>query len=364
MYMPKNIAMQTLRIDTRLNETEILWYVIEHPLSTSTEIARRDGYLKNTNQTQNYLNRLVKENIVCKVHWWEKMVYFVPGLIDCTIMVTGNYLRIKEIVFSKLNQIDFEIPKIKEFMKYYGIKDFTAIPKNAFSKRSIGNEPGLQDCKEPIFQIVLKHLKKIFLETAIRIIENNRAEKNHINELRCSSKRQFRESHLFGLFVELNTFLEKYPFDKQTVFDHLVLMKKSHELDLDYQAAKKFYSDLTRNTPHSSYFVRIMTIEKMGFKGEFASNNGITLDAVTKKIKKFQDSIGKPNWDLLNRYRVVEDATDPLNSYSDDISWLSHVVDARDDLTLSRYTYDEKSKTKKDKVQKRIRCVFPEMQIY
>jgi len=359
--MKKNVS---LRKDTRLNETKIIWHVIEHPFSTLTEIARRDGYLKNTAQTKNDLARLVKETIVCKAHWWEQTVYFVPGLIDCTIMVTASYLRLKEIVFSKLNQMDFEIPEIKEFMRYYGIKDFTAIPKKVFSKSPIGNEPGLQDYKEPIFQIVLKYLKKIFVETNIRIIENNRAEKNQINELRCSSKRQFRESRLFGLFVELNAFLEKYSFDKQTGFDHLVLIKKSYDLDLDYRAVKKFYSDLTHNAPHSSYFVRIMTIEKMGFKGEFASNNEITLDVVTKIIKKFQGRIGKPNWDLLYRYRMVEDATGPLNSYSGDISWLSHIVDARDDLSLSRFTDDEESIIKKAKVQKRIRRVFPEMQIY
>ena len=359
--MKKNISSHTV---ARPKGTNIVWYLIEHPLSTLTEIAKRDGYLKNTNQTKNELARYVKENIICKVHWWEKTVYFVPETIDCTIMVTVNYLRIKEIVFSKLNQMDFEIPEIKEFMKYYGIKDFTAIPKMAFSKRPIGYEPDLENCREATYQIVLKCLKIIFLKTHLRIIENNHAEKNHINEIRCSSKRQFRESRLFDLFVDLKTFFEKYSFDQPTDFDHQVLIEKAHELDLDYQAAKKFYSDLTHNARHSSYFVSAMTADKMGNKGEFAANNGITMAAMTKTIKKFQNDKGKPDWDLLYRYRIVEDATDPLNTNCDDISWLSYVVEGRDDLNLTRLGDGRESKIKKENVQKRIKRVFPEMQIY
>lgn len=358
--MKKNISSHTV---ARPKGTDIVWYLIEHPLSTLTEIAKRDGYLKNTDQTKNKLVRYVKENIICKVHWWEKTVYFVPETTDCTIMVTVNYLRIKEIVFSKLNQMDFEIPEIKEFMKYYGIKDFTAISKKIFCKRPLVKNSGIVDYKVTIDQCIVKYLKIIFLQTHIRIIENNRAGQNHVNEIRCSSKKQFRESYLYRLFVELKTFLEKY-FDKEADFDHQVLIEIARELDLDYQAARKFYSDLTHNALHSSFHTSAITADKMGCKKEFASNNDIKMSAMTKTIKKFQNNKGKPDWDLLYRYRRIEDASGPLNGYTEDISWLSYVDDARNDLNLTRFKNDEEFKIKKDKVHKRIKRVFPEMQIY
>ena len=77
--MKKNV---TLRIEARLNETGILWHVVENPFSTLTEIARRKGYLTNTSQTKKYLEKLVKENIICRAHWWETPVYFVPEFVE------------------------------------------------------------------------------------------------------------------------------------------------------------------------------------------------------------------------------------------------------------------------------------------
>ena len=88
------------------------------------------------------------------------------------------------------------------------------------------------------------------------------------------------------------------------------------------------------------------------------------MSAMTKTIKKFQDDKGKPNWDLLYRYRMVEDASGPLNDYTEDISWLLYVDDARDDLNLTRYADNIEATSKKEEVQKRIKRVFPEMQIF
>jgi len=197
--------------------------------------------------------------------------------------------------------------------------------------------------------------------THIRIIENNHSKKNYIKRFH-PQRRQLRESRLFDLLVELKELLENS--DKNTDYDYSTLMNKADEIDRKYRAIKKFYSNLTHNGRHSSYNVDAMIADKMGYKAEFASKYGLEIDTLTKIIKKFQDKRGKPDLDLLYRYRNAEDATNFLNATDVDISWLDYVDDARDDLTLFRYTDDEKSKTQKDKVQKRIKRVFPEMRNY
>ena len=328
-----------------------------NPFATVTEIAKRHGYLKNTRQTQNILDRLVDSNLVHRAHWWEKTVYFLDKSIPCELLNTSNYLRIKELVFSKLNQLESEISQLEELKGYYKISDFTAIPKKKFCKLPLPYPLGLND-KNKIGQITLKYIQRIFLETHIRILEDNFAEQNNINELRCGSKKQFREARLFYLFSSLKIFLDKNWNSTSRQTDQ-ELTDIVYGLDLDYKAAQMFHSNLSKRTRHSGYNVKAMIADKMGYKWEFAENNQLKLSTLTKTTKKFNNK-GWPDFGLMYRYRCVEDASDFLNSAADDISWYSFVAAARDEINSSRFL--DKS-TQKQSIQ-RIKRVFPKMQIF
>lgn len=354
--MKKNVA---LCIGTRFNESSILWYIIENPFPTLTEIARRKGYLTNTSQTKKYLEKLVKENIICRAHWWETLVYFVPEFVDHSKWKIMNFLRIKENSFSKLNQIKYT-PEIQELASYYGIDDFTAIPKKVFSMKPMGYRLGLKKGKDPAIQIILKYIKIIFLETHIRIIEHNNSKRNPSKF--HSSKKHLRETRLFNHYLKLKEFLESYSCN-DIHYDNNYLQNLANDLDLEYRVLKKFSSDITHNAKHSSFNVRAMIEEKMGRKGEFSLKHRLKMDTITKIIKKFKHR-GSTDLEFLSRYRMIEDATTYLNTNDIDISWLSYVDDARDELNRTRIIHDKKSEIEKEKVQKRVTRVFPKMRIF
>ncbi len=353
--MKKNVA---LRIDTRFNESRILWHVVENPFSTLTEIARRKGYLTNTGQTKKCLEKLVKENIICRAHWWKTPVYFVPEFVEHSKRKSMNFLMIKENIFSKLNQIKYH-PEIQELASFYGIDDFTAIPKKVFSMEPMGYQLGLKKGKDPAIQIILKYLKIIFRETHIRIIEHNNSKRNPKFH---SSKKHLRETRLFNHYLKLKEFLNSYSC-KDIHYDHNSLQNLADDLDLEYRVLKKFTSEITHNARHSSFNVRAMIEEKMGYKGDFSLKNKLKMDTATKIIKKFKNR-GSTDLEFLSRYRMIEDAATYLNTNDTDISWLSYVDDARDELNRVRIPYDKESEIEKEKVQERIKRVFPEMQIY
>lgn len=338
---------------------EIGIYLSNQPFSTLTEIARRNGYLTNTQQTQKFLDRLVDASKIHRVHWWEKTVYFPAKPLSPELLNTANYLRLKEYVFSKLNQTYSKMPELKEFMAHYKIEDFTSIPKKTFCKKPLPYQMGLDHENKNL--IVLKYLQTIFLETHIRILENNYAEKNNIDEVWCGSKRQFRESRLYGIFSNLKMFLDKNWQEKnQNTLEEL--KEIAQNLDSDYHATKLFLSSLSKQGRHSSFYVQAMIADKMGKKDEFAEEHGMKISTVTKMVKKFYNKRGGPDLGLMYRYRRVEDASDVLGSPTDDISWYSEVAEARDDLNSTRFL-DEKSDYT-IKVKKRITRVFPKMQIY
>ncbi len=336
--------VKKLRLSQRLIMSNLMLFLIAHPFATITDISYYPGFQKNLNTIKWLVNYLVKNNVIFVVHKWHNKVFFVAQYVAPEYLATVGFLRLKETVFAKLNSMDFKRPEIRKFVSYYTIKDFRKITKKVIRKMPLENEDGLKNHQDPIYQIVLKHLKILFLTINMRVLENERAEKKNINEISCHSLKQKREGRIFNILADLKTFLDQYGIDKQIGFEQHILLKKALELDHKYYQYKYCYNNLAHNGVHSSIIVRAMIAEKM--QHIFDSEAYELKTNVAKKNPIFLDQRGDLDISALSSIRQIQNADDNLQCFYDDIADLAWANNFRKLTDKAKFFNNESLKEK------------------
>jgi len=285
------------------------------------------------------LNYLVENKIIYSIHKWHKQVFVVAKNIPFEYLVTVNMLRLQEHVYTSLNSIDFSRPEIREFTSYYKIKDFRTIPKKTIRKRPFENILGLRKSQDPIYQMIVKYLKNLFLELNIMILENERAEKENLDKFYHKSQRQGREGQIFELLVDFKNLLDEYEIDNKTPVKHDVLLKKAKELDRRNSLLRYCYFNLAHEGPHSSVVVSSMIADKM--QRPFDMKPFGIQSIAAKKNPLFADKNGDPNIGALMEVRRIQNADDSLSCDYDDIGDLSWATTFRKLSDRAKYYEDE-----------------------
>jgi len=314
------VFVKKLRLSQRLIMSNLMLFLIAHPFATITDISYYPGFQKNLNTIKWLVNYLVKNNVIFVVHKWHNKVFFVAQYVAPEYLATVGFLRLKETVFATLNSMDFKRPEIRKFVSYYKIKDFRKITKKVIRKMPLENEDGLKNHQDPIYQIVIKHLKILFLVMNMRILESERAEKENIDEHQSNSLKQKREAQMFAILADLKQFLDRYGIDKQTPFEQRILLEKALELDHKYYDYRHCYYNVASNGVHSSVNVDAMIAEKMQYSFDYDAH-GIKTNFV-KKNPKFINRNGEPDFRALSAIRQIENADDNLHCSYDDIAEL------------------------------------------
>ena len=332
-YQPRLCTSQTKQL------INLLFFLMGHPFSSTTEISYYPGFQKNINTVKKMLNFLVKNNLVYAVHKWHKLVFVVAKNILPEYLVTVNMLILQEHIFTSLNSLDFTRLEIREFISNYKIQDFRAIPKKTIRRRPLENIPGLEKSQDPIYQMIVKYLKNLFLELNTMILENERAEKEDLDKFYRESQRQRREGQIYELLVDFKNFLDEYGINNKTQVKHVVLLKKAKELDRRNSLLRYCYFNLAHEGPHSSVVVSSMIADKM--QRPFDMKPFGIQSIVAKKNPLFADKNGDPNIGALMEVRRIQNADDSLSCYYDDIGDLSWATTCRKLSDRAKYFEDE-----------------------
>ncbi len=325
---------------------KLLFFLMEYPFASITEISYYSGSQKNINTIRKMLNFLVKNNLVYSVHKWHKEVFVVAKNISPEYLVTVNMLRLQEHIFTSLNSLDFTRPEIREFASYYKIQNFRAIPKKTIRRRPLENMLGLKKSQDPICQMIVKFLKNLFLELNIMILENERAEKEDLDKFYRKSQRQRREGQIYELLVDFKNFLDEYGIDNKTQVEHDVLLKKAQELDRKNSLLHYCYFNLAHEGPNSSVLVSSMIADKM--QRPFDMKPFGIQSIVAKKNPLFADKNGDPSIGALMEVRRIQNAGDSFSCSYNDISDLAWAINFRK-LTDKAKFFNDESLNKKAK---------------
>jgi len=338
--MNNNFSYQTRLCTSQTKELiKLLFFLMAHPFSSITIISYYSGSQKNINTIRKMMNFLVKNNLVYSVHKWHKQVFVVAKNIPPEYLVTVNMLRLLEHVFTSLNSLDFTRPEIREFVSYYKIQDFRAIPKKTIRRRPHENIPGLKKSQDPIYQMILKYLKNLFLELNIMILENERAEKEDLDKFYRKSQRQRRERQIYELLADFKNFLDEYGIDNKTQVEHDVLLKKAQGLDEKNSLLRYCYFNLAHEGPHSSVVVSLMIADKM--QRPFDMTPFGIQSIVAKKNPIFLDKNGDPNIGALMEVRQIQNADDSLSCNYYDIGDLAWAINFRKLTDKVKFFNDE-----------------------
>jgi len=332
-YQPRPCTSQTKQL------IKLLFFLLEHPFSSITEISYYPGFQKNINTVKKMLNFLVKNNLVYAVHKWHKLVFVVAKNIPPEYLVTVNMLGLQEHIFTSLNSLDFTRPEIRKFISYYNIKNFRTIPKNTIRRRPIENIPGLKKSQDPIYQMIVKCLKNLFLELNIMILENERAEKEDLDKFYRKSQRQRREDQIYELLVDFKNFLDEYGIDNKTQVEHDVILKKAQGLDEKNSLLRYCYFNLAHEGPHSLIVVSSMIADKM--QRPFDMTPFGIQSIVAKKNPIFVDKNGDPDIGSLIEVRRIQKADDNLSCGYDDIADLAWAINFRKLSDKAKFLDDE-----------------------
>jgi len=285
------------------------------------------------------LNYLVENKIIYSIHKWHKQVFVVAKNILPEYLVTVNMLRLQEYVYTSLNSMDFTRPEIREFVSYYKIKDFRTILKKTIRRRPLENIPGLKKSQDPIYQMVVKCLKNLFLELNIMILENERAEKKNLDNFYRKSQRQRREGQIYELLANFKNLLNEYGIDNKIPVEHDILLKKAQELDEKNSLSRYCYFNLAHEGPHSSVVVSSMIADKM--QRPFDMKPFGIQSIVAKKNPLFADKNGDPNIGALMEVRRIQNADDSISCDYNDIGDLSWATTFRKLSDRAKYYEDE-----------------------
>lgn len=303
---------------------------------------------KNYNTIKNILNYLVSHKIIFKVPCWHGTAYYVNVDGDKTIKTLANYHSTKHRVSTKINKIADKYPQLKQKFREKGIFDF-----NKITRTNIPTQPfdvsGLDDsCKT-----IVKSLNLIILATKILILEEKLAKKNKLDKLHLVK----RQERICDLWIDLESFLEKY-FEKPDA--EFMAMAKSFQLDYQVELYRKYYSHVTHSKTTFSEYLDLLRQIKFGYKQEYSQSKGMSLQCLSKILKKFTDRTGRIDIRYLGAM-IRNETASSLKSHQEEIEDLFFIDLLSDEMSRTKIPFYKEDEIENAKTRKIIKEIYPQM---
>jgi len=347
-YMIKGVGSKYIqRKDSRKNLIIILLILYKYQLSSIKEICKYCGN-KNYKTTKKYVNYLLKHKIICRVSSWQGERFYVKVDSDQILKTRVNYYTTQHRMSLKLNDMMDDYPQLKESILKNGIDDFTKITKSNIPKQSF-DVTGLNDS----CTAVVKHLNLIFLATKVLINEEKQAKKNNSDNLQLVK----RQARICELWLDLESFLEKYFGKPEAEF---MAMAKSYQLDYQMELYRKYYSHVTHSKTTFSEYLDLLRQIKFGYKQEYSQSKGMSLQCLSKILKKFTDWTGRIDIRYLGAMIRIETASS-LKSRREEIEDLFFIDLLSDEMSRTRIPFYKEDKIENVKTRKIIKEIYPQM---
>ena len=307
---------------------------------------------KNYNTLKNNVNYLVSQKIIFKVPFWHGTAFYVNVDGDKTIKILANYHTTKHRVSAKINKITDRHPQLKEKFLHAGVKDF-----NQITKTNIPTKPFDVSSLDASCTTVVTHLNLIILATKILILEEKRPKENISNNLHLVK----RQDRICEMWLDLESFLDKY-FGKTSDEAEFMTINTLRKLENELKLYKDYFAHFSHSNATFSEYVRALRQIKLGYKKEYTQSKGISMSSASKILGKFTNKSGPIILSHLIDMRRIENASLP-RFHDKDIEDLWYFEFFSDELSRTRFAYDEKSQIEKEKTRKMIKLICPDMKI-
>jgi len=335
------------RKDSEKNKTKIVSFLDDHQFSSLKQICKYEGN-KNYKTTANYVLNLVENKIICKVPFWHGTAYYVDVDRDKTIQTLASYHTTKHRVSLRINKITKQYPQLKEKFTKRGVRDF-----NKITKTNIPTKPFDVFSLDTSCKTIVKSLNLIILATRILILEEKLAKKNKLDKLHLVK----RQARICELWIDLESSLEKY-FEKPEA--EFMAMTKSFQLDYQMELYRKYYSHITHSKTTFSEYLDLLRQIKFGYKQEYSQSNGMSLQCMSKILKKFTDRTGSIDIRYLGAMIRIETASS-LKSHQEEIEDLFFIDLLSDEMSRTKTPFYKEDEIENAKTRKIIKEIYPQM---
>jgi len=342
---------QTLQIHTRKDSfkirIQIILFLLDNQFCSMEKFCRYYGN-KNYNTVKNNVNYLLAHKIIFKVPCWHGTAYYVNFDEDKTIKILANYHSTKHRVSTRINKIADKHPQLKLKFRERGIFDF-----NKITRTNIPTQPFAVSDLDDSCKTIVKSLNLIILATRILVLEEKLAKKNKLDKLHLVK----RQARICELWLDLESFLEKYFGKPEAEF---MAMAKSYQLDYQMELYRKYYSHITHSKTTFSEYLDLLRQIKFGYKQEYSQSNGISLQCLSKILKKFTDRTGRIDIRYLSAMIRIETASS-LKSHQEEIEDLFFIDLLSDEMSRTRIPFYKEDEIENAKTRKIIKEIYPQM---
>ncbi len=335
------------RKDSEKNKIKIVSFLYDHPFSSLKQICKYDGN-KNYKTTANYVLNLAENKIICKVPFWHGTAYYVDVDRDKTIQTLASYHTTKHRVSLRINKIAKQHPQLKEKFTKRGVRDFNKITKTNIPTKLFDVSSLDTSCKT-----IAKSLNLIILATRILILEEKLTKKNKLDKLHLVK----RQARICEMWLDLESFLEKY-FEKPEA--EFMAIAKSFQLDYQMELYRKYYSHVTHSKTTFSEYLDLLRQIKFGYKQEYSQSKGMSLQCLSKILKKFTDRTGRIDIRYLAAMIQIETASS-LKSHQEEIEDLFFIDLLSDEMSRTKIPFYKEDEIENPKTRKIIKEIYPQM---